>query len=395
MHTHESSILVHYGEIALRGRNRPLFEEQLVKNIKVALMAAGISFRSVCRLPGRIMITGAGNNESACRALTRVFGIVYMAKAQEVAADYPAIERAVLEQARGIKGPFRVKARRATKQTPFTSRELNERIGAAVQKATGAAVNLSKPDTTFYIDIVNQKAFVYLKKIAGPGGLPVGTSGRVAVLLSGGIDSPVAAWYAAKRGCPLVCVHFHSYPYTSKKSQANVKALAQKVGEWAAFSKTPTRQIGVVLYAVPLGEIQQRIIAGSDPKFRVLLYRRAMVRLAQDIARKEKARALVTGESVGQVASQTIENIAAVSAVAKLPILRPLAGFDKTEIIDRARRIGTYDISILPYEDCCSYMVPSAPETKANLGVLERAESRIDFGDTLKNALAQAVRTEL
>lgn len=374
-------ILVHYGEVALRGRNRPQFEEQLVSNIKGALKAAGLSFSSVRRVSGRLVVAGVSENQQSAVAevLRRVFGVVLFAFAIQVEAAYEPIEKAVLYEARGLKDSFRIEARRATKNFALTSYELNERLGRAVQKATAAPVNLSRPAKTFFVDIVERQAYIYTKKHAGPGGLPVGASARAAVLLSGGIDSPVAAWFMAKRGCPLTLVHFHSYPYTSRQSQENVRELAQVISQWAPATR---------LFTVPLGEIQQCIIAQSEPKYRVLLYRRAMVKLAEQIAQKENALALVTGESVGQVASQTIENIRVVNAASTLPILRPLVGFDKTEIIQKAKAIGTYEISIRPYDDCCSFMVPEHPATKARLKDVEKAEAKIDFGEQFQLALA-------
>lgn len=380
-------ILIHYGEIALKGRNRPLFERVLIENIKAALKRNSVAFSAARKISGCLIVTGAADSAPAIAALQKVFGIVSIADAQAVPAEYAAIEQAVLAAAAGLDKPFRIEAHRSQKNFPLTSRELNERLGAAVQKATGAAVNLDNPGRTFFVDIVENQAYIYIAKHPGPGGLPVGTSGRVAVLLSGGIDSPVAAWYLAKRGCPLVLAHFHSYPYTSKQSQENVADLAKALDAWAP---------GAILYTVPLGEIQQRIIASpADAKYRVLLYRRAMVRLAQALAKKENARALGTGENIGQVASQTIENIAAVDSVAQLPILRPLLGFDKTEIIAKARTIGTYDISIRPAEDCCGFMVPAFPETKARVADLDRAEAQVEFGDTFDKALAGANRLTL
>ena len=336
MKNSESAILVHYNEVALKGRNRPFFERQLVANIKLALKRAGLADFQVKRLVGRLLVSGVLSEQrpKAQAALGKVFGIASFAWVQVTAAAPKAIESAVLDLAKGLTGSFRIEARRASKTHAFTSQDLNENLGEVVLKATGAGVNLTHPDTTFYIEVLNKGAFVYTQKISGPGGLPVGASGRVVVLMSSGIDSPVAAWYLAKRGCPLTLVHFHSYPFTNKKSQESVKDLAK-----------------------------------------------------EQVAQKDRALALVTGESVGQVASQTIENIAAVNAAATLPILRPLAGSDKIEITAVAQKIGTYEVSIRPADDCCSFMVPQNPETKARLIDIERSEGGIKFGDELSNAI--------
>ena len=388
MKNSESAILVHYNEVALKGRNRPFFERQLVANIKLALKRAGLADFQVKRLVGRLLVSGVLSEQrpKAQAALGKVFGIASFAWVQVTAAAPKAIESAVLDLAKGLTGSFRIEARRASKTHAFTSQDLNENLGEVVLKATGAGVNLTHPDTTFYIEVLNKGAFVYTQKISGPGGLPVGASGRVVVLMSSGIDSPVAAWYLAKRGCPLTLVHFHSYPFTNKKSQESVKDLAKALRVWAP---------GTRLYLVPLGEVQKRIITEAPAKYRVLLYRRAMIRLAEQVAQKDRALALVTGESVGQVASQTIENIAAVNAVATLSILRPLAGSDKTEIVAVAQKIGTYEISIRPADDCCSFMVPQNPETKARPIDIERAESKIDFGNALEKLIISCQEEKL
>jgi thiamine biosynthesis protein ThiI len=228
---------------------------------------------------------------------------------------------------------------------------------------------------------VEKYAFIYVERLPGPGGLPVGTSGKVVVLLSGGIDSPVAGWKLIKRGCTAVFVHFHSFPYTNKESQEKARRVARLLSAYSLKSR---------IYMVPFAEIQRRIMVETPVDTRVILYRRYMMRLAEQIAHRERARVLVTGDSVGQVASQTIENIDVISRAVSMPILRPLIGDDKVEIIDLARRIGTYDISILPDQDCCSLFVPKHPETKANLTEIEAAEARLDVSEAMKTALEAA-----
>jgi thiamine biosynthesis protein ThiI len=242
-------------------------------------------------------------------------------------------------------------------------------------------VDLERPELTCWIEIVEKYALIYVERLPGPGGLPVGTSGKVVVLLSGGIDSPVAAWKMIKRGCTPVFLHFHSFPYTNKESQEKAKQIARLLSHYSLRAK---------IYLVPFAEIQRHIMVDTPIETRVILYRRYMMRLAEQIARREKARVLVTGDSVGQVASQTIENIDVISRAVSMPILRPLIGDDKLEIVDVARRIGTYDISILPDQDCCSLFVPKHPETKANLAEVEKSESRLEIAETMKAALESA-----
>src|SRR5437867_4456085 len=234
---------------------------------------------------------------------------------------------------------------------------------------------------TCWIEIVEKYALIYIERLPGPGGLPVGTSGKVVVLLSGGIDSPVAAWKMIKRGCTPVFVHFHSFPFTNKESQEKARQLARLLSMYSFKAK---------IYMVPFAEIQRHIMVETPIETRVILYRRFMMRLAEQIARSEKARVLVTGDSVGQVASQTIENIDVISRAVSMPILRPVIGDDKLEIVEVARRIGTYEISILPDQDCCSLFVPKHPETKANLAGIETSEARLNVADAMTVAFESA-----
>jgi thiamine biosynthesis protein ThiI len=276
---------------------------------------------------------------------------------------------------------FRIDARRADKTFPQTSVEINRRVGAYVKERSQARVDLENAELTCWIEIVEKYALIYLERLPGPGGLPVGTSGKVVVLLSGGIDSPVAAWKMIKRGCTPVYVHFHSFPYTNKESQDKAKQLARVLSQYQLRSK---------IYLVPFAEVQRQIMVDTPLDTRVILYRRFMMRLAEQVARREKARVLVTGDSVGQVASQTIENIDVISRAVPMPILRPLIGDDKMEIVAVARRIGTYEISILPDQDCCSLFVPRHPETKANLSEIEHSETRLDVAEVMNAAMRSA-----
>jgi len=250
-----------------------------------------------------------------------------------------------------------------------------------VKERSQARVDLEHPELTCWIEIVEKYALIYVDRVEGPGGLPVGTSGKVVVLLSGGIDSPVAAWKMVKRGCTPIFVHFHSFPYTNKESQEKARQIAQLLSFYSLRSK---------LYLIPFAEVQRQIMVETPADTRVILYRRYMMRLAEQIARREKARVLVTGDSVGQVASQTIENIDVISRAVTMPILRPVIGDDKLEIVAVAKRIGTYEISILPDQDCCSLFVPKHPETKAKLPEVENSETRLDVAETMKAALESA-----
>jgi len=274
---------------------------------------------------------------------------------------------------------FRITTNRADKTFPGTSMEISRELGAYVKGLTQARVDLTHPDLTIYVDILPREAYVYFDKVPGPGGLPVGVSGRVVALLSGGIDSPVAAWHMMKRGCPVLFLHFHSYPLVDTSSLEKASELVEHLTQYQYRSR---------LFLTPLAEIQKRIILTAPPAYRVVLYRRFMVRIAEAIARREGALALVTGESVGQVSSQTLENMAVIEAVTTLPILRPLVGLDKQEIVERARAIGTYETSIQPDQDCCSLFVPRHPVTRARPEEVERMEAGLEVGALVEEALA-------
>jgi thiamine biosynthesis protein ThiI len=255
-----------------------------------------------------------------------------------------------------------------------------------VKLASGAKVDLSNPDLTIYIEVLPDEAFIYFEKIQGPGGLPVGVSGTVICLLSGGIDSPVAAYRMMKRGCRVVFVHFHSQPFADRTSQEKATELARLLTRYQYASR---------LYVVPFGETQQEVVARTAGRFRVLVYRRLMLRMAEEIARKEGAQALVTGESLGQVSSQTLENIAAIEEAATLPILRPLIGMDKEEITQQARQIGSYEISTIPDQDCCSMFMPRQVVTRATDDEISFTERTLDLKPLVQRALSAARLVEL
>ena len=288
-----------------------------------------------------------------------------------------------LELLKGHRGSFRVSAKRANKRLPFTSPEAEREIGAQIVVATGWPVQLKGADAEVYVEFYEDEAWVYTSRnrTPGPGGLPVGASGKVVVLASGGIDSPVAAWRMAKRGARPVYVHFHSYPHTSLDSLRKTEAEIKTLTHWHGPAK---------LYVVPLAGVQEEIFAHSPERYRTLLYRRFMYRIAERIAEREKAGALVTGDALGQVASQTLENMQAVQAAVEMLVLRPLVGMDKTEVIAEAQKIGTYETSILPQQDCCSFLEPKKPATRSTPEQLDRAEAKLEVEKLVEQALEQA-----
>jgi thiamine biosynthesis protein ThiI len=372
-------ILIHYNELGLKKGNRDYFENRLCSNINAVLEDCGAG--KARRISGRLLVSLAPDAEidEIKQRLAKVFGIAYFAEAWDSPQDLDAVEKnawSLVEPHRF--NSFRIDARRGDKRFPHTSVEINQRVGAYVKERCGVKVDLERAELTCWIEIVEKRALIYVERHPGPGGLPAGTSGKVVVLLSGGIDSPVAAWKMIKRGCTAVFVHFHSFPYTNKESQEKAKQVAALLAQYQLRSK---------IYLVPFAEIQRHIMVDTPLETRVILYRRYMMRLAEQVARREKARVLVTGDSVGQVASQTIENIDVISRAVPMPILRPLIGEDKIEIVEVARRIGTYDISIQPDQDCCSLFVPKHPETKANLEDVERSEARLDVAEPMKLAM--------
>jgi thiamine biosynthesis protein ThiI len=372
-------VVVHYGEIALKGKNRIFFEKRLQANIKKSL--AGLSFERIQRLRGRFIIRlhpDTDRNAVTAR-LTRVFGISYFSYGVQVESDLAVLQETAwrLLSAHTFDS-FRIATRRSQKGFPLTSVDINRQIGAFVVEKCEKRVDLKQPDIVCYIEITEKGALLYTGKISGLRGLPSGVSEKAICLLSSGIDSPVAAFKMLKRGVNLIYVHFHSQPFTSNASQENTKKLVQVLNTYQLRSR---------VYFTPFIDIQKEIMAKAPSSLRILLYRRYMVRLAERIARQEKAKAIVTGESVGQVASQTLSNIRVISEATVFPILRPLAGDDKEEIVEQALKIGTFDISTEPYEDCCSLFVPSNPETKAHPRLLSEAESALDMEALMEQAL--------
>ena len=380
------SVVVHYQEIALKGKNRPWFIGRLLGHIRRA--TADLDVRSVRSLMGRIeIVTGPGASfEEIKERLQHVFGVANFSEARRTPAELEALGAALLEDLEGhAPASFRIRARRADKRFPLPSPEIERRLGARVQQAFGWRVDLEHPDLTVNVEVLAGEAFYSFGRHRGPGGLPTGVSGRVACLLSGGIDSPVAAYRMMRRGCTVQLIHFHSYPFLEATSQEKVRDIARLLARY---------QLRVRLVQVPFGELQRQVVVAAPAALRVVIYRRLMMRIAESLGRRAGALALVTGEVVGQVASQTLENIAVISSVCTMPVLRPLIGMDKEEITAEAERIGTYRISIVPDQDCCQLFSPRHPATRATADELEAAEAALPFADMVQSAVSGAVVEE-
>lgn len=377
------SFLLRYQELALKGRNRPWFQRQLIRNLHRALVGLGV--REV-RVPmGRIQVVLAdGADVDEVRARLRVVsGLANFSMVMRVEPTLEAITAGVLANLPSDNpSSFRVLVRRADKQFPLRSPDLERVVGAAIVERRGWRVGLDRPDLVVGIEIVPGEAFFHFGKEPGAGGLPTGTGGRVLALLSGGIDSPVAAWRMMRRGCRVTLVHFHSYPFLSRASQDKARQLATRLARY---------QLGADLHLVPFGEAQRRVTLEVPGAFRTVIYRRLMVRIAECIARRSGAQALVTGDVIGQVASQTLENIVAIETAASLPVFRPLIGMDKEEIVAEAERLGTFPISILPDEDCCTLFTPRHPVTRARFFEVDAVERPLPIDDLVRSALDAAV----
>jgi thiamine biosynthesis protein ThiI len=378
-----NSVVVHYQEIALKGRNRPWFIGRLARNIRTAL--ADLDVKRVVPKMGRIEVV-LGSAEAwdlVAERLRQVFGIANFSRAALVPLDIDGIAKAILTDLGDLTvSTFRVSARRADKRFPLTSPQIEREVGGRIKEAKGWTVDLDNPEFTIHIEALTGEAFYHFGKEPGPGGMPTGVSGRVVALLSGGIDSPVAAYRLMKRGCRVIPVHFHSYPILSRASQEKVRELAALLTRYQQYTR---------LYMVAFGEIQQQVMLAVAPPLRVVIYRRLMLRIAQSIAEKVHAGALVTGEVIGQVASQTLENMSTIAAVTTLPVFRPLIGMDKEEIIAEAERLGTFPISIIEDQDCCQLFTPKHPATKARRDEIDAAERALPIDDFVRQAVDAAV----
>ncbi len=387
-------ILARYGELWLKGKNRHLFEKALIENIRTACRSHGKT--SVVREQGMLAIRPERRIGDAARRLQDVFGLSSISPAwgvekdpDAIAAAAPALVGRALESLpRDREIAFRVETRRSDKRFPMISTELDRHVADRVLPIHGdrLRVDLSHPELTLGISVRDRRAYLFAERLPGAGGLPVGTLGRAICLLSGGIDSPVAAWMTMKRGCEVRFVSFHSYPYLGESSKEKIRRLVRALHRYQRRS---------ILLSVPFTEVQTEIRDRCPEPYRTVLYRRMMQRIACEVAVREKAAAVVTGESLGQVASQTLENLTCIGAASSLPVLRPLLGFDKQETIERARRIGTYDVSILPEPDCCTVFQPKKPVIRGRLDACAAAEELIDVEGLVRDAVAGAERIEI
>ena len=373
-------LLVRYGEIFLKGLNRPYFIRALVRKIRYALRGTG---SSVQVHDGRILVEGFEDLELVIDRVTRVFGVHSVCPAVEMPKeDFDALCVQAVRMTEGLRGTFKVNARRSDKRYPMNSPEINTEMGGRILEANPELrVDVHTPEHVLNVEIRDQ-AYLYVRVIPAVGGMPVGTNGNATLLLSGGIDSPVAGWMIAKRGVQINAVHFHSYPYTSEQAKEKVLDLARKLSYSCC---------GLKVHIVPFTDIQLAIRDHCPEEYTTLIMRRFMMRIAERIAVATESGGLITGESIGQVASQTMEALGATNCVVRMPVFRPLIGFDKSEIIDIAKKIDTYDLSSLPYEDCCTIFTPKHPVTRPRLEKVEEAEARIPGADALTEAALAGV----
>lgn len=362
-------IVIHYSEIGLKGKNRDFFEQALMKNLRKLL---GENVKKVYRRYGRIVseLSEKFDAEKVKNTLSLTPGVSNFAFAKKVVLDTEKIKKASIELLKQKKfETFKIEASRSNKKFSLTSRQINEIVGETVVEGLGKGVDLKNPDLTVYIEICEKEAFTYTEKYHGIGGLPVGTSGKVIASLSGGIDSPIASFLMMKRGCNIVFVHIFNKTMAGRSVLKKIYKIVDRLSKI---------QLGAKLYIVPFEKIQKEIIAKVPAKYRMIVYRRFMMKILNEIAKKEGAKAIVTGDNLGQVASQTLENLTCIYEAADLPVLAPLIGMNKGETIAIAKKIGTYEYSIIPYPDCCSFIIAKHPETKARLKDVLEMEKKIE-----------------
>ena len=377
-------LLVKNGELVLKGLNRSTFEDMLVKNMKRRLLSSAGKFQFT-KSQSTIIAEPLDEDvdfEAAVETLKKVFGIVAFSRAAVAEKDFENIKQVALDylgdELRQVK-TFKVNAKRSDKKFPMTSPEICREIGAhLLRNIKSLSVDVHNPDITVTVEVRDKNVFIHGNQIKGAGGMPVGSAGRVALLVSGGIDSPVAGWMMAKRGLQLNAIHFAAPPYTSKRAEMKVHDLVSIVAKYS----------GRVNFAVVnFTEIQEAIKEQCPEELFTIIMRRLMMKIAIRLAEKDNCGALVTGESLGQVASQTLGAIACTDAVSDIPVFRPLIGMDKDEIITISRKIGTFETSILPYEDCCTVFTPKHPRTRPTLELIEKAESAVDFSGMIERAI--------
>ena len=369
-------LLVRYGEIFLKGLNRPYFIRALIRKIRYALRGTG---SNVWIHDGRIFIDGFQDLETVVEKVTRVFGVHSVCPAVEMQKeDFDAICNQGIKMMAEVRGTFKVNARRSDKHYPMNSPAINMEMGKRILESNpNLKVDVHNPEHVLNVEIRDQ-AYLYVKVIPAVGGMPVGTNGNATLLLSGGIDSPVAGWMIAKRGVQINAVHFHSYPYTSELAKEKVLDLARKLSYSCC---------GIKVHIVPFTDIQLQIRDHCPEEYSTLIMRRFMMRIAERIAEQTGSGGLITGESIGQVASQTMEALGATDSIVSMPVFRPLIGFDKSEIIEMAKKIDTYELSSLPYEDCCTVFTPKHPATRPKRTKVEEAEQCLDTEELIKAAM--------
>lgn len=376
-------VLVKYGEMALKGLNKKTFEDMLTKNIKRRIKSLG---KFICTsAQSTLYITPDDDSADLSEVVERVgkiFGIAALCRACVCEKDFDDITEKSVEYLGGILGgavSFKVTAKRADKSFPMKSPDICRELGGILlERFPNLHVDVNAPEVTVTVEIRDTNAYVHAENIKGAGGLPVGSSGKAMLLLSGGIDSPVAGWMMAKRGVHIAAIHYVSPPYTSDRAQLKVEQLCEKMTDYCG---------GIAFYCVPFTEIQEAIKDNCPEEFFTIIMRRLMMEIAQRIADKDGCLALITGESVGQVASQTMAAIACTDAVCRIPVFRPLIGMDKTEIIEIARKIDTFETSTLPYEDCCTVFTPRHPKVRPQLSDIEKAQSSFDFEPLISKAV--------
>ncbi len=386
-------ILIKYGEMALKGANRSTFEDVLLRNIRYRLKSIG-KF-SYAKAQSTIYITpecesdeeAAELVDSAMKRLKKVFGIAALSRARECEKDFADIAaQAVpyLKETLTAAKTFKVEAKRSDKAFPMKSPQICAELGGVLMQAyPHLRVDVTEPEVTVTAEVRDTHAYIHAAKERGAGGLPVGTAGNALLLLSGGIDSPVAAYMMAKRGLRITACHFASPPYTSERARLKVEQLCEKLTPWCG---------SLVFYCVPFTEIQETLQRECPEEYFTILMRRLMMEIAQQIAGQNDCGAIVTGESLGQVASQTLSAIACTDAVAHMPVLRPLIGMDKIEIVEIARKIDTFDISIQPYEDCCTVFTPRHPKLRPVPAAVAEIQSEVDFAPMIERAVAETTK---
>ncbi len=378
-------ILVKYGEIILKGGNRPVFERVLMKNIRNAVRNIDDIKMQIAQATIYITVSDDSKMELVMERLSKIFGIVSITRAAVLDKNVESLKQGALEYCKKDLRPgrrFKVEAKRADKRFPLTSPEICMEVGGFLDdECEGLIVDVHQPEVTVKVEVRDFGAYVYCaeNKLPGQGGMPIGTGGRATLLLSGGIDSPVAGHMIAKRGVEIDAVNFFSFPYTSERAKEKVIELAEILAQYTSK---------IHLHIVPFTEIQLAIRDNAPEEHMTLIMRRFMMRIAERIAGRNKSAALITGESVGQVASQTIAALNVTNRVVETPVLRPLIGMDKDEIVVRSREIGTFETSILPYEDCCTVFTPKHPTTQPKLASIEKSESVLPVEELIEKAMA-------